>query len=74
MLDCYTSGVCAEQMTELYLVANLIRLDLYQLIKTNKERPSDMRIITASHIIHFLYKIFSSIEICSFSLKSVSKL
>ena len=58
VLDCYTSVLCAEQMTELYLVANFMRLDLHQLIKTNKERPSDMRIIIASHTTHFLYQIF----------------
>ena len=62
MLDCYTSALCAEQMTELYLVTNLMRLDLHQLIKTNKQRPSDMRIITASHIAHLLYQIFRALK------------
>ena len=37
VLDCYTSVLCAEQMTELYLVTNFMRLDLHQLIKTNKQ-------------------------------------
>ena len=62
VLDCYTSVLCAEQMTELYLVTNFMRLDLHQLIKTNKQRPSDMRIITASHITHFLYQIFRALK------------
>ncbi|CAF3157165.1 unnamed protein product [Rotaria socialis] len=62
VLDCYTSALCAEQMSELYLVTNLMRLDLHQLIKTNKQRPSDMRIISASHITHFLYQIFRALK------------
>jgi len=62
VLDCYTSALCAEQMTEVYLVTNLMRLDLHQLIKTNKQRPIDMRIITASHITHFLYQIFRALK------------
>ena len=62
VLDCYTAALCAEQITELYLVTNFMRLDLHQLIKTNKQRPSDMRIITASHIIHFLYQIFRALK------------
>ena len=62
VLDCYTSAICAEQMTELYLVTNLMRLDLHQLIKTNKQRPMEMRIITASHITHFLYQILRALK------------
>jgi p38 MAP kinase len=62
VLDCYTSALCAEQMTEVYLVTNLMRLDLHQLIKTNKQRPNDMRIITASHVTHFLYQIFRALK------------
>ena len=62
VLDCYTPALCAEQMTEVYLVTNLMRLDLHQLIKTNKQRPSDMRIITASHITHFLYQILRALK------------
>ena len=62
VLGCYTPALCAEQMTEVYLVTNLMRLDLHQLIKTNKQRPSDMRIITASHITHFLYQILRALK------------
>ncbi|CAF0817619.1 unnamed protein product [Adineta steineri] len=62
VLDCYTSAICAEQMSEVYLVTNLMRLDLHQLIKTNKQRPPDMRIITASHITHFLYQILRALK------------
>ncbi|UJR23539.1 hypothetical protein I4U23_026528 [Adineta vaga] len=62
VLDCYTSALCAEQMTEVYLVTNLMRLDLHQLIKTNKQRPDNMRIITASHITHFLYQILRALK------------
>jgi serine/threonine protein kinase len=62
VLDCYTSALCAEQMTEVYLVTNLMRLDLHQLIKTNKQRPNEMRIITASHITHFLYQILRALK------------
>jgi len=62
VFDCYTSALCAEQMTELYLVTNLMRLDLHQLIKTNKQRPMDMRIITSGHITHFLYQILRALK------------
>lgn len=62
VLDCYTSALCAEQMTEVYLVTNLMRIDLHQLIKANKQRPSEMRIITASHITHFLYQILRALK------------
>lgn len=75
VLDCYTSAVCPEQMTEIYLVTNLMSFDLHHLIKTNKQRPPDMRILTASHIIHFIYQILRALKfihsakVSKFSLK-----
>ena len=46
VLDCYTPASAVEQLRQLYLVTNLMRLDLHQLIKMNHQRPADRRIIT----------------------------
>jgi len=62
VLDCYTPANSAEQMREIYLVTNLMRLDLHQLIKMNNQRPLDKRIITSSHIPHFLYQMLRALK------------
>jgi len=49
-------------MREIYLVTNLMHLDLHQLIKMNNQRPIEKRIITASHIPHFLYQILRALK------------
>jgi len=72
VLDCYTPATAVEHMREIYLVTNLMRLDLHQLIKMNNQRPIDKRIITSSHIPHFLYqllralKFIHSAKVCKF--------
>ncbi|UJR08451.1 hypothetical protein I4U23_012721 [Adineta vaga] len=62
VLDCYTPATTVEQMREIYLVTNLMRLDLHQLIKMNNQRPIDKRIITSSHIPHFLYQLLRALK------------
>ena len=49
-------------MREIYLVTNLMRLDLHQLIKMNHQRPAEKRIITSSHIPHFLYQLLRALK------------
>ncbi|CAF2531476.1 unnamed protein product [Rotaria sp. Silwood2] len=62
VLDCYTPATTIEQMREIYIVTNLMRLDLHQLIKMNNQRSTDKRIITNSHIPHFLYQILRALK------------
>lgn len=62
LLDCYTSATAVDQMREIYLVTNLMRLDLHHLIKMNNQRPADKRIITSSHIPHFLYQLLRALK------------
>ncbi len=62
VLDCYTPATTVEQMREIYLVTNLMRLDLHQLIKMNNQRSTDKRIITNSHIPHFLYQLLRALK------------
>ena len=62
VLDCYTPANSMEQMREIYLVTNLMRLDLHQLIKMNSQRPIEKRIITSSHIPHFLYQLLRALK------------
>ncbi len=62
VLDCYTPATTVEQMREIYLVTNLMRLDLHQLIKMNNQRTTDKRIITNSHIPHFLYQLLRALK------------
>ena len=62
VLDCYTPANAVEQMREIYLVTNLMRLDLHQLIKMNHQRPAEKRIITSSHIPHFLYQLLRALK------------
>ncbi|CAF1604893.1 unnamed protein product [Rotaria magnacalcarata] len=62
VLDCYTPAATVEHMREIYIVTNLMRLDLHQLIKMNNQRPIDKRIITSSHVPHFLYQILRALK------------
>jgi serine/threonine protein kinase len=62
VLDCYTPATSVDHMRDIYLVTNLMRLDLHQLIKMNNQRPIDKRIITNSHIPHFLYQLLRALK------------